>query len=56
MKNTAVFNTAFSEARVFVSVSHFHPSLIFAGKAGARQSGDHFILRIPSAANIRLRW
>jgi hypothetical protein len=26
---------------MFVSISHFHPSLIFAGKADAYPSGDN---------------
>jgi hypothetical protein len=29
----------FVVSRVFVTVSHFHPNLIFAGKAGAYPSG-----------------
>jgi hypothetical protein len=37
---TAVINSLLYKARAFVVVSDFHPSLTFAGKAGANQSGD----------------
>jgi hypothetical protein len=35
----ALLNIEPQKARVFVSASHFHPSLIFAGKEGAYPSG-----------------
>ncbi len=35
----AVIFVILSLARVFASVSHFHTSLVFAGKTGAYQSG-----------------
>ncbi len=50
-----VFNSLSSFARMFVIVSHFHPSLIFASKAGAYPPGLHFKCRlIDLTANIRL--
>jgi hypothetical protein len=36
---TALINFVRFQTRVFVTVSHFHPSLTFAVKAGANQSG-----------------
>jgi len=49
------------KARVFATVSHFHPSLTIAGKAGAYQSGALTILSsngwLPALpSNIRLGW
>ncbi len=37
-----VINSLSSFTRMFVIVSHFHPSLIFASKAGAYPQGLHF--------------
>ncbi len=46
---------------VFVTVNHFRPSLIFANKAGAYQSGEPLLGSSNGRApllptNIRLRW
>jgi hypothetical protein len=40
---------------VNVTVSHLHPSLIFAGKDGAYPSGSSEVRILASPANIRLR-
>jgi hypothetical protein len=50
-----VINSLSPFATMFVIVSHFHPSLIFASKAGAYPPGLHFKCRlIDLTANIRL--
>ncbi len=42
---------------MFKNVSHVHPSLVFAGKAGAYQSGaPPLMFGSGLSANIRLRW
>jgi hypothetical protein len=50
-----VINSLLLFTRMFVIVSHFPPSLIFASKAGAYPPGLHFKCRlIDLTANIRL--
>ncbi len=50
------------KARAFVTVSHFHPSLIFFGQTGVNQSEgpyrnpEYLICYLGLAANIRLGW
>ncbi len=41
-----IFTIQAQGARMFVTVSHLHPSLIFASKAGAYQCDPHFLREI----------
>jgi hypothetical protein len=51
---TFVINFVSKIARVFVTVRHFCPSLIFVGKAGAYPSSKGWLLTL--TANIKLGW
>jgi hypothetical protein len=66
-----IFTAVLSQARAFVDVSHFYPSLIFAGMGGAHLSGanvenvgrhslwnseKNISYSDPFTLNIRLGW